>query len=270
MLLSFVLTAFVSVSSVSSLATPRSSHLHARHAALHARVAAAEPLVAPQARNKTKRQTGKCKPRPSSVAPSSAAATSSKATSSSTPAPQPSVAPVNVAPAPPAPAPPAPAPPAAKPSPTTTPKAAPPPTTTPTAPKSTPTSNNGGSPPSGGGATPFGSFFSGVQTGGDGTFYTPGLGACGGNNDESQLVAAIPFGMWDGVPGYNGVNPNNNPVCGHEIKVSYGGNSVTVKVVDECMGCTIPTSLDMSPTAFQMLAPLSVGRIHGITWEWAS
>lgn len=263
MLLSFVLAALVSVSSVSSLATPRASHLHARHAALHARVAAAEPLSAPQAVNRTKRQTGKCKPRPSSIAASSAAATSSKATPSSTPVSQPSAAPVNVAPAPPPPAPPAP-----KPSPTTTPKAAPPPTTTPTAPKSTPTSNNGGS--GGGGATPFGNFMAGIQTGGDGTFYTPGLGACGETNDESQLVAAIPFGMFGTVPGYNGANPNDNPACGHEIKVSYQGNSVTVKVVDECMGCFINTSLDMSPTAFQILAPLSVGRIHGITWEWAS
>jgi hypothetical protein len=79
-----------------------------------------------------------------------------------------------------------------------------------------------------------------------GTFYTPGLGACGGTNDESQLVAAVPFGLWDAVPGFNSPNPNNNPVCGHFIKISYNGNSVRCKIVDECMGCTNPNSVGES------------------------
>ena len=43
------------------------------------------------------------------------------------------------------------------------------------------------------------------------------------------------------------------------------GNKVTVTVVDTCPGCA-PGSVDLSPTAFQQLASLDVGRIHGISW----
>ena len=47
--------------------------------------------------------------------------------------------------------------------------------------------------------------------------------------------------------------------------VPAGGDDVTVTVADTCPGCA-PGSVDLTPTAFQQLASLDVGRIHGISW----
>ncbi|KAI0742254.1 hypothetical protein C8Q80DRAFT_1050949, partial [Daedaleopsis nitida] len=55
-------------------------------------------------------------------------------------------------------------------------------------------------------------------------------------------------------------NPNLNPMCGRQMRVTAAGRSVTATVVDTCPGYRL------SPTAFQQLAPLSVGRFHGINW----
>ncbi|KAK1224670.1 hypothetical protein PQX77_012415 [Marasmius sp. AFHP31] len=97
------------------------------------------------------------------------------------------------------------------------------------------------------------------------TYYTPGLGACGKNNNAGQLVAAVAAPVFDNYPGA-GPNPNNNPICGKQAKVTYGSKSVTVTVVDRCPGCG-STGIDLSPTAFSKLAPLSVGRLKGVKWR---
>ena len=56
-------------------------------------------------------------------------------------------------------------------------------------------------------------------------------------------------------------------MCGRQMVVTApSGNKVTVTVVDTCPGCA-PGSVDLSPTAFQQLASLDVGRLHGISWE---
>ncbi|CUA74481.1 hypothetical protein RSOLAG22IIIB_11236 [Rhizoctonia solani] len=47
---------------------------------------------------------------------------------------------------------------------------------------------------------------------GDLTYYTPGLGACGRTNTPSDMIAAISHKLFDNYPGYDGTNPNNNPV----------------------------------------------------------
>ncbi|KZT64092.1 hypothetical protein DAEQUDRAFT_679232, partial [Daedalea quercina L-15889] len=62
-------------------------------------------------------------------------------------------------------------------------------------------------------------------------------------------------------------NPNDDPACNKQIMVSYEGKSVAITMVDHCMGCTT-TDLDLSPAAFQELAPLSAGCIP-ITWVWS-
>jgi expansin (peptidoglycan-binding protein) len=48
-----------------------------------------------------------------------------------------------------------------------------------------------------------------------------------------------------------------------------GGASVTITVVDRCVGCAM-TDLDFSPTAFDALTGgnRGLGRVK-ITWEWA-
>ncbi|KAG6894596.1 hypothetical protein C0993_011154 [Termitomyces sp. T159_Od127] len=110
------------------------------------------------------------------------------------------------------------------------------------------------------------SFLVGTQTG-QGTFDSTGLGACGIVNHDSDHVVAVSRFLFDAFPGYNGINPSTNPVCGKQISVSYQGKSVIVTVADYCEGCAL-TDLDLSPAAFEILADLSVGHIDGITWHW--
>jgi hypothetical protein len=106
----------------------------------------------------------------------------------------------------------------------------------------------------------------GTQTG-QGTFYATGLGACGITNNDSQYIAAVSYLLFDTFPDYNGVNPNENPICGRQVTANYQGKSVTVTLTDRCTGCKI-TDLDFSPSAFDALADPAVGRISGMTWDW--
>ncbi|EIW74045.1 plant expansin [Coniophora puteana RWD-64-598 SS2] len=106
----------------------------------------------------------------------------------------------------------------------------------------------------------------GTQTG-DGTYYAPGLGACGISNTNADMIAAVSHLLYDTFPGYTGTNPNNNPICGHTVTASYGGSNVTVAITDRCTACAI-TDLDFAPAAFDKLASETVGRIHGVTWVW--
>ncbi|THU90163.1 hypothetical protein K435DRAFT_864568 [Dendrothele bispora CBS 962.96] len=107
---------------------------------------------------------------------------------------------------------------------------------------------------------------------GEGTFYTPGLGACGVTNTESDLICAVAHEFFDGYatkdgPDPNAGNPNKNPICNKQIDVTYQGKSVTVTVVDRCEGCK-GYDLDFSPTAFDHLASRDLGRIQGISWKF--
>lgn len=106
----------------------------------------------------------------------------------------------------------------------------------------------------------------GQQTG-QGTFYATGLGACGITNNDSQHICAVSHLLFDTFPGYNGGNPNNNPICGRFVTAHYGGNSVKLEITDRCTGCKI-TDLDMAPSAFNLLADPAIGRISGMTWTW--
>ncbi|KAF9069119.1 RlpA-like double-psi beta-barrel-protein domain-containing protein-containing protein [Rhodocollybia butyracea] len=103
-------------------------------------------------------------------------------------------------------------------------------------------------------------------------FVVAGLGACGITNSPSDFICAVSEDLFDNYPlvfGYNGANPNNNPVCGRQINVHYQGVSTTVTVTDRCTGCS-ETSLDFTPGVFDLLTnnDEALGRIQ-ITWEWA-
>ncbi|PWZ01617.1 hypothetical protein BCV70DRAFT_77743 [Testicularia cyperi] len=102
------------------------------------------------------------------------------------------------------------------------------------------------------------------STSGQGTYFAPGLGACGWTNSASDHIVAISHSLFDS---FGTGNPNNNPACGHKIKANYQGKSTTVTVVDRCEGCAWG-DLDFTATAFKELASLSVGRLSGVTWEW--
>jgi hypothetical protein len=108
----------------------------------------------------------------------------------------------------------------------------------------------------------------GTQTG-QGTFYGTGLGACGITNNDNQHIAAVSELLFDTYPGYDGVNPNTNPLCGKMVTASYQGKSVQVALTDRCTACKI-TDLDFSPSAFNEIADPAVGRISGMTWVWDS
>lgn len=100
---------------------------------------------------------------------------------------------------------------------------------------------------------------------GEGTYYAPGLGACGETNTDTDLIVAISYDLFDQYTP-NG-NPNKNTLCGKKIIASYEGKSVEVTVVDRCEGCA-HYDLDFSPSAFSDIAEQSLGRID-ITWKWA-
>jgi len=92
------------------------------------------------------------------------------------------------------------------------------------------------------------------------------LGACGVTNVDTDYICAVSEALFDSFPGYNGVNPNSNPVCGRKIQIDFGGKSITVTVEDRCAGCKLD-DLDLTPSAFAALADLSLGRIE-IQWKW--
>ncbi|ETW75344.1 Non-catalytic module family EXPN protein [Heterobasidion irregulare TC 32-1] len=98
---------------------------------------------------------------------------------------------------------------------------------------------------------------------GQGTFYVPGLGACGVTNTGSDLIVAISAARFDST---GTANPNLNPLCGKRITANFQGKSVTATVVDRCPGCAV-NDLDFSPAAFDALADPSLGRID-ISWNF--
>lgn len=106
----------------------------------------------------------------------------------------------------------------------------------------------------------------GTQTG-QGTFYATGLGACGIVNKDTDYIAAVSHLLFDNYPGYNGANPNRNPMCGRKVRVTYNGKSIVVALTDRCEACKV-TDLDFSPSAFKDLADFSVGRINQMRWVW--
>ncbi|TFK60666.1 hypothetical protein BDN72DRAFT_890280 [Pluteus cervinus] len=93
-----------------------------------------------------------------------------------------------------------------------------------------------------------------------------GLGACGVYNSGSDHIAAVSKLMFDTFPGYDGTNPNNNPVCGRSITATHNGQSTVVVVTDRCEACAI-TDLDFSPAAYDEIASEVDGRVQ-ITWVW--
>ncbi|KAF8982961.1 barwin-like endoglucanase [Cyathus striatus] len=109
---------------------------------------------------------------------------------------------------------------------------------------------------------------------GEVTYYYPkqvgdgrGIGSCGTVINDSDYSAAVAHALFDTYPGA-GPNPNANPICGRNLRLTYQGRSVTVKVVDRCADCEGMYNVDLTSTAFQQLAPLSVGRLFGVQWDW--
>ncbi|KAA8911660.1 RlpA-like double-psi beta-barrel-protein domain-containing protein-containing protein [Sphaerosporella brunnea] len=106
---------------------------------------------------------------------------------------------------------------------------------------------------------------------GDGTYYNTGLGSCGITSNDSEMVVAIGWQLYDGMAAGTAAqwNPNANPACGRKIwarRVGRDGAGIVVKVVDRCTGCKA-TDLDFSPAAFKGIAEEWEGRV-GVEWTW--
>jgi len=134
-------------------------------------------------------------------------------------------------------------------------------------PSSTPATPPKNSGSSSSGSSALSKLLSQTFTGGDGTYYATGLGACGIVNKDTDFIAAVSKDFFDTFPGYNGANPNNNGLCGRKVSVEYQGKTITVSLTDRCTGCAY-SALDFSPAAFNALADPAVGRIHDLTWHF--
>ncbi|KAK7460921.1 hypothetical protein VKT23_008849 [Stygiomarasmius scandens] len=84
--------------------------------------------------------------------------------------------------------------------------------------------------------------------------YPPGLGACGNENNESDLVVAVPRQIF------------NNELCNKQMNVDFQGRSVQVTVVDVCGVCGAG-DIDLSRAAFGQLADLDAETIQGVQWS---
>ena len=95
------------------------------------------------------------------------------------------------------------------------------------------------------------------------TYYDVGMGSCGWTSTPSEAIVAIPVSQMN-----NPANPNANPLCGKMVNIHYGGKTKSAKIVDTCMGCK-SGDLDMSTSLFSFFAPMSEGRVGGMTWSFA-
>ena len=90
---------------------------------------------------------------------------------------------------------------------------------------------------------------------GDGTYYAAdGTGNCSFDATGDLMVAAM-----------NAADYMNAAWCGACLDVTGPNGEIVVRVVDQCPGCQ-HGDLDLSQQAFEMIAPLSAGRV-AITWH---
>ncbi|KAF9048361.1 plant expansin [Hymenopellis radicata] len=104
---------------------------------------------------------------------------------------------------------------------------------------------------------------------GEGTYFDPGLGACGITNVATDYIVAVSTALFNSYPGAT-TNPNLNPICNKRLTANYNGRSVTVAVTDKCYGCAGLYDLDFTISAIQQLVddPVAIGRITGVSWDW--
>ncbi|GAA5949227.1 hypothetical protein JCM3765_003337 [Sporobolomyces pararoseus] len=114
-------------------------------------------------------------------------------------------------------------------------------------------------------AAPTAITLTGTHTG-EGTWFAPGLGACGTIANDDSPIVAVSHLLYDQFPGAT-LNPNLNPICGQKIRATYQGKSVDVSVQDRCEGCAM-WDLDFSPKLFGELADLGIGRLKGVEWAF--
>jgi expansin (peptidoglycan-binding protein) len=97
------------------------------------------------------------------------------------------------------------------------------------------------------------------------TFYDVGMGigSCGfPQASPSDYVVAMNSDDMDA--NWTG-NPNNNPLCGKSITITYNGVSATGMMYDSCPTCA-KGDVDLSTGFFANFGTQSQGRLSGATW----
>ncbi|CCM03001.1 uncharacterized protein FIBRA_05116 [Fibroporia radiculosa] len=95
-------------------------------------------------------------------------------------------------------------------------------------------------------------------------WFTPGVGACGFTNTTDQSVASVSEEVFNNYPGAT-YNPNDNPICHHNLTVTYNGTSVVAQIVDYYVS-TPYNRVGLSESAFDVFAPSSQGIVPNVTW----
>ncbi|KDR78248.1 hypothetical protein GALMADRAFT_65040, partial [Galerina marginata CBS 339.88] len=81
------------------------------------------------------------------------------------------------------------------------------------------------------------------------------LGACGRLNANTEHVVALPA-----IEYARGMH------CFKQVRILYQGKTLDAQVVDICPTCGL-TGIDLSPAAFQTLAPLDIGVLQ-VNWNY--
>ena len=99
----------------------------------------------------------------------------------------------------------------------------------------------------------------------DASLYFFVTSACGQVHQDTDLIAAMDQTRYE-----------SSNLCGKQVKIVSGSNSVVVTVADECPSCENSNSIDLSKAAFEALAGhpgdptfLRIGELP-IEWQFMS
>ncbi|KAF9811742.1 hypothetical protein IEO21_06465 [Rhodonia placenta] len=94
-------------------------------------------------------------------------------------------------------------------------------------------------------------------------YFVPGTGACGFTNTSDQYVASVSADVFNNFPGATS-DPNNNPICQHNLNVTYNDTSVSAQIVDYYTSSP-DNNVGFSPAAFEEFGQ-PLGELDNVTW----
>lgn len=95
-------------------------------------------------------------------------------------------------------------------------------------------------------------------------YFVPSTGACGFTNSPDQYVAIVSGDVFNSYPGATD-DPNYNPICEHNLTVTYKGTEVSAQIVDYYTSSP-DNNVGLSSAAFKVFGrPL--GEISDVTWD---
>ncbi|KAF9070033.1 hypothetical protein BDP27DRAFT_1324584 [Rhodocollybia butyracea] len=116
-------------------------------------------------------------------------------------------------------------------------------------------------------------FFDGTNSGQALWEAADGVGACGTEiENNAEFIGYVNQMLFNSVPGYNKTieSPQDNPVCGQLMSVTYEGITIQVTVEDMDIFAESPAGIGLSSAAFGTLTGNNFGLgIIDVTWEWA-